>query len=118
MASVKSSSSNGGDSEANMRAVGPYLLQRTLGKGQTGEKMNVMCRMKELAAVDLVTLLLHVLWWTLVVGSGLVRLGVHCVTRKTVAVKMINREKLSKSVLLKVSSGRGRDPAGMSTLHS
>ena len=26
----------------------------------------------------------------------------HCVTRKTVAVKMINREKLSKSVLLKV----------------
>ena len=36
--------------------------------------------------------------------SGLVRLGVHCVTRKTVAVKMINREKLSKSVLLKVSS--------------
>ena len=38
MASGKSSSSNGGESEANMRAVGPYLLQRTLGKGQTGEK--------------------------------------------------------------------------------
>lgn len=51
-------------------------------------------------------------------GPGLVRLGVHCVTRKTVAVKMINREKLSKSVLLKVSSGRGRVLAGMSTLHS
>ena len=50
--------------------------------------------------------------------AGLVRLGVHCVTRKTVAVKMINREKLSKSVLLKVSSGRRRDPHGMSTLHS
>lgn len=39
MASGKSAaSSNGGDSEANMRAVGPYLLQRTLGKGQTGER--------------------------------------------------------------------------------
>lgn len=31
-------SSNGGESEASMRAVGPYLLQRTLGKGQTGER--------------------------------------------------------------------------------
>ena len=37
MASGKSSSSNGGDPEASMRAVGPYLLQRTLGKGQTGK---------------------------------------------------------------------------------
>ena len=35
---------------------------------------------------------------------GLVRLGVHCVTGKTVAVKIINREKLSKAVLLKVST--------------
>lgn len=39
MASGKSAtSSNGGESEASMRAVGPYLLQRTLGKGQTGER--------------------------------------------------------------------------------
>lgn len=38
MASGKSAASNnGGQSEASMRAVGPYLLQRTLGKGQTGE---------------------------------------------------------------------------------
>ncbi len=36
------------------------------------------------------------------VHVGLVRLGVHCVTNKTVAVKIINREKLSKAVLLKV----------------
>ena len=36
--------------------------------------------------------------------SGLVKLGAHCVTRKTVAVKIINREKLSKSVLLKASN--------------
>ena len=33
---------------------------------------------------------------------GLVKLGMHCVSKKTVAVKIINREKLSKSVLLKV----------------
>ncbi|XP_019536181.1 serine/threonine-protein kinase BRSK2 [Aedes albopictus] len=48
--------------------VGPYRLERTLGKGQT----------------------------------GLVKLGVHCVTAKKVAIKIINREKLSESVLMKV----------------
>lgn len=48
--------------------VGPYRLEKTLGKGQT----------------------------------GLVKLGVHCVTGKKVAVKIINREKLSESVLQKV----------------
>ena len=36
------------------------------------------------------------------INVGLVRLGVHCVTGKTVAVKIINREKLTKAVLLKV----------------
>lgn len=35
--------------------------------------------------------------------SGLVKLGVHCVTGKKVAIKIINREKLSESVLMKVS---------------
>ncbi|KAF6210906.1 hypothetical protein GE061_014018 [Apolygus lucorum] len=48
--------------------VGPYRLEKTLGKGQT----------------------------------GLVKLGVHCVTSKKVAIKIINREKLSESVLMKV----------------
>ncbi|KAH9394599.1 Serine/threonine-protein kinase brsk1 [Tyrophagus putrescentiae] len=48
--------------------VGPYRLEKTLGKGQT----------------------------------GLVKLGVHCVTGKKVAVKIVNREKLSESVLQKV----------------
>ena len=33
---------------------------------------------------------------------GLVKLGVHCVTNKKVAIKIVNREKLSESVLLKV----------------
>ena len=31
------------------------------------------------------------------------KLGVHCVTQRTAAVKIINREKLSKSVMMKVS---------------
>ncbi|KAJ8982245.1 hypothetical protein NQ317_013547 [Molorchus minor] len=48
--------------------VGPYRLEKTLGKGQT----------------------------------GLVKLGVQCVTGKKVAIKIINREKLSESVLMKV----------------
>ncbi|XP_067142077.1 serine/threonine-protein kinase BRSK2-like isoform X3 [Centruroides vittatus] len=48
--------------------VGPYRLERTLGKGQT----------------------------------GLVKLGVHCITGRKVAIKIINREKLSESVLQKV----------------
>lgn len=34
--------------------------------------------------------------------SGLVKLGIHCVTGKKVAIKIINREKLSESVLMKV----------------
>uniref|UniRef100_A0A8D2ZP80 Serine/threonine-protein kinase BRSK2-like n=1 Tax=Scophthalmus maximus TaxID=52904 RepID=A0A8D2ZP80_SCOMX len=48
--------------------VGPYRLEKTLGKGQT----------------------------------GLVKLGIHCVTCQKVAVKIVNREKLSESVLMKV----------------
>ncbi|XP_037569422.1 serine/threonine-protein kinase BRSK2-like [Dermacentor silvarum] len=48
--------------------VGPYRLEKTLGKGQT----------------------------------GLVKMGIHCVAGRKVAVKIINREKLSESVLQKV----------------
>lgn len=36
-------------------------------------------------------------------SSGLVKLGVHCVTCQKVAIKIVNREKLSESVLMKVS---------------
>lgn len=36
--------------------------------------------------------------------TGLVKLGVHCVMGRKVAIKIINREKLSESVLMKVSS--------------
>lgn len=38
------------------------------------------------------------------ISKGLVKLGVHCVVGKKVAIKIINREKLSESVLMKVSS--------------
>lgn len=34
--------------------------------------------------------------------SGLVKLGVHCITAQKVAIKIVNREKLSESVLMKV----------------
>lgn len=34
--------------------------------------------------------------------KGLVKLGVHCMSGKKVAIKIINREKLSESVLIKV----------------
>lgn len=51
-----------------MRSVGPYVLEGTLGRGQT----------------------------------GLVKLGVNCVTKKKVAVKIIDRTKLSEQVLSKV----------------
>lgn len=59
----------GGGHEAHQaQYVGPYRLEKTLGKGQT----------------------------------GLVKLGTHCVLGKKVAIKIINKEKLSESVLQKV----------------
>lgn len=39
--------------------------------------------------------------------EGLVKLGIHCVTCQKVAIKIVNREKLSESVLMKVSTGLG-----------
>ncbi|KAF7987471.1 hypothetical protein HCN44_003233 [Aphidius gifuensis] len=58
----------GSNAQETHQYVGPYRLEKTLGKGQT----------------------------------GLVKLGVHCVLGKKVAIKIINREKLSESVLMKV----------------
>ncbi|CAF0723657.1 unnamed protein product [Brachionus calyciflorus] len=60
---------NSGQSTTNHMYVGPYRLEKTLGKGQT----------------------------------GLVKLGVHHKTGKKVAIKIVNREKLNESVLMKVS---------------
>ncbi|XP_037695739.1 serine/threonine-protein kinase BRSK2 isoform X4 [Choloepus didactylus] len=58
----------GGGGAQHAQYVGPYRLEKTLGKGQT----------------------------------GLVKLGIHCVTCQKVAIKIVNREKLSESVLMKV----------------
>ncbi|XP_065145291.1 serine/threonine-protein kinase BRSK2 isoform X2 [Paramisgurnus dabryanus] len=62
------SSSVKDNSSQHANYVGPYRLEKTLGKGQT----------------------------------GLVKLGIHCVTCQKVAIKIVNREKLSESVLMKV----------------
>jgi len=58
----------GGSDAPQAQYVGPYRLEKTLGKGQT----------------------------------GLVKLGTHCVLGKKVAIKIVNKEKLSESVLQKV----------------
>ncbi|XP_058518346.1 serine/threonine-protein kinase BRSK2 isoform X8 [Ochotona princeps] len=63
-----SSTGKDGGGAQHAQYVGPYRLEKTLGKGQT----------------------------------GLVKLGIHCVTCHKVAVKIVNREKLSESVLMKV----------------
>ncbi|XP_061420374.1 serine/threonine-protein kinase BRSK2 isoform X7 [Lethenteron reissneri] len=63
-----SSAKDAGGGAQHAQYVGPYRLEKTLGKGQT----------------------------------GLVKLGVHCVTGRKVAIKIVNREKLSESVLMKV----------------
>uniref|UniRef100_A0A4W5R495 Si:ch211-255p10.4 n=1 Tax=Hucho hucho TaxID=62062 RepID=A0A4W5R495_9TELE len=39
---------------------------------------------------------------TLIFGQCLVKLGVHCITGQKIAIKIVNREKLSESVLMKV----------------
>ena len=61
------SGSGSGANEAH-QYVGPYRLEKTLGKGQT----------------------------------GLVKMGTHCVLGKKVAIKIINKDKLTNAVLQKV----------------
>ncbi len=66
--SHQASASSGGSSNEAHQYVGPYRLEKTLGKGQT----------------------------------GLVKMGTHCVLGKKVAIKIINKDKLTNSVLQKV----------------
>lgn len=42
--------------------------------------------------------------------SGLVKLGIHCITGQKVAIKIVNREKLSESVLMKVQYDDAAEP--------
>ena len=67
-AGSQSSGHERGQSSEAHQYVGPYRLEKTLGKGQT----------------------------------GLVKMGTHCVLGKKVAIKIINKDKLTNSVLQKV----------------
>ena len=49
--------------------------------------------------------------------TGVVKLGVHCTTGKQVAVKIVNRSKLSQSVLKKVCVLHTAVSSVQSTLH-
>lgn len=80
--------------------VGPYRLERTLGKGQTGKGIVLHKSSQINVKVQWSIVSLFVPYRFLF--TGLVKLGVHCVTAKKVAIKIINREKLSESVLMKV----------------
>lgn len=86
--------------------VGPYRLEKTLGKGQTGMCMflhniaGIVCIEFELFTFD-VSFFFRSCFLTSCI-TGLVKLGTHCVLGKKVAIKIINREKLSESVLMKV----------------
>lgn len=77
----------------DMRSVGPYVLEGTLGRGQTG--MSCICRC--------ISWTFSGLRFSFVFFIGLVKLGVNCVTKKKVAVKIIDRTKLSEQVLSKVN---------------
>ena len=68
--------------------VGPYLLQKTLGKGQTGRSTDLK-------------IIVH--WLLFCLFEGLVKMGVHYLSGEKVAIKIVNREALSESVLMKVS---------------
>jgi len=69
--------------------IGPFLLQKTLGKGQTGIYISLVLNLFD-----------HFNYFFIFLG--LVKLGVHYVTGEKVAIKIVNREALSESVLLKV----------------
>nr|KAG5692329.1 hypothetical protein BaRGS_033194 [Batillaria attramentaria] len=72
--------------------VGPYRLEKTLGKGQTVPEPWFY----KLHTQPAQFVVLHNEFC-----AGLVKLGIHCVSGKRVAIKIVNREKLSESVLMK-----------------
>lgn len=83
--------------------VGPYRLDKTLGKGQTGKDLSSpFIYLAEFVYINLFYFLYIETKKKKKQPKGLVKLGVHCVLGKKVAIKIINREKLSESVLMKV----------------
>ncbi|XP_029290125.1 serine/threonine-protein kinase BRSK2 isoform X4 [Cottoperca gobio] len=100
-------SSSGKDNSGAQHAnyVGPYRLEKTLGKGQTGKIQSAVNKIKnEVAAKQMLnqTSNLEKYFLSVEMLSWLVKLGIHCVTCQKVAIKIVNREKLSESVLMKV----------------
>ena len=81
----------------DIRSVGPYILEGTLGRGQTGIYEQYFIKFR---SVDFSYRTLNFRF----VYTGLVKLGVNCVSKKKVAVKIIDRTKLSEQVLSKVIS--------------
>ena len=51
------------------------------------------------------------------IAAGVVKLGVHCTTEKQVAVKIVNRSKLSQSVLKKVRPTTGSPTLDLCTYY-
>lgn len=89
-------------SKLDIKTVGPFILQETLGRGQTGT-LNSTHNARDLACFSsffcaCFICCFRVFW----LFSGVVKLGVHCQSKKKVAVKIIDRTKLSEQVLLKV----------------
>lgn len=86
--------------------VGPYRLDKVLGKGQTGV-LHLVFRLFSfpISLDDQIVLIFRYIPSSFddpsFVPAGVVRQAVHCVTGKKVAVKIVNREKLSDSVLQK-----------------
>ena len=77
-------------SDVGSRSVGPYVVGRTLGKGQTGKK-----RLVETPTVE------KRRFSSFSRRVGHVKLGTHCATGQTVAIKTINKRQLSESILKK-----------------
>lgn len=78
------------------------MLGPTDWKRLWGRDRQVRGLLKVLVLKSPIHLFLILLFHILLCLSGLVKLGVHCITAQKVAIKIVNREKLSESVLMKV----------------
>ena len=83
-----------------IRSVGPYILEGTLGRGQTGTN-NDFALSKFCTFIFFYYSSLDCFCF---ISTGLVKLGINCVTKKKVAVKIIDRTKLIEQVLSKVGT--------------
>lgn len=73
-------------------------------KREEGGSTGAWCGSGSLMMIMMMRIMMMMM--ALLLVSGLVKLGVHCVTCQKVAIKIVNREKLSESVLMKVRRSR------------